>query len=145
MVGCPCVRCSLPAPVKIMSRTPGDHVAQTLGLYCVPSAFSSLKRFELKIDLSLECGAQVLSRPRFLSTGSALGAPGPQVCTFILFIVCTFRKRLLTPTQSRSCTLRLTILSFSLWFCNAFKTYSKTQTKIKLYPQRGILCTRSRL
>ena len=32
----------------------------------------------LKIDLSLECGAHVLSRPRFLSTGSALGAPDPK-------------------------------------------------------------------
>ena len=46
------------------------------GLWRVPAARSHLKRFCLKIVLSFRSGAHVFSRPRFFSSGSALGALG---------------------------------------------------------------------
>ena len=54
----------------------GTHVAQTLRFsrfIALPPARSHLKPFSLKIVLSFGCGAQVLSKPRFFSSGLDLG------------------------------------------------------------------------
>ena len=69
---CPCVRCSPPVPAEILSGK--RHVPG--GLYRYPAPNSSLKSFWLKIVFSLRFGVHVFSWPRFLSTGSALGALG---------------------------------------------------------------------
>ena len=76
---CPCVRCSLAVPAVLLSGPPGAYVAQTLffqRFIACPPRGSSLERFWVKIVLSLRFGAHVLSRPQFLSIGSALGALG---------------------------------------------------------------------
>ena len=74
-----------------------------------------------------------------------LALSGPKACIIIALFVCTCRKRLLKPTQSLNCTLRLSLLNSSLRFCNGSKTYCKAQAKSKLSSQNIMFCTRSRL
>ena len=74
----PCVWCSLAVPAEILLGSRGRHVAQTLRFSRFVMFLSSLNCFWIKSDLSLGCGTHVLSRPRFLSTGSAIGAPDPK-------------------------------------------------------------------
>ena len=68
-------------PAVLGPGDPGTQVAQTLRfsrfIVCPPSR-STLKCFGLKIVLSLWFSVHVFSWPRFLSTGSALGALGPK-------------------------------------------------------------------
>ena len=89
-----CSRCSL--------RSNGTF----LEVYSVTPRGSSLKCFGLKIDLSLGCGAHVLSRPRFLSTGSALGAPEPKSLHYYkTFCVHISETIIITESKSKLCTL----------------------------------------
>ena len=80
------------------------------------------------------CGLAYMCSPDhgFYRLDRPLALSGPKVCTIIALFACTFRKRLLTATQNSNCALRLVLLSFSLRFCSAFKTYCKTRAKIKI-------------
>ena len=55
---------------------------------------SHLERFGLKSDLSLRCGAHVLSGPRFSRLDRPLAPTGSKVCSFIVDVVCIFRNLL---------------------------------------------------
>ena len=132
------MRCSLAVPavllrsnatfLEVYSGTPPP--ARVLSVF----GSKSCSRCGLAYMCSPDHGFYRLDRPLALS--------GPKVCTIITIVACTFRKRLLKPTQSSNCALRLTLLSFSLWFCSAFKTYCKTRATIKsVAPKRYILHT----
>ena len=57
-------------------------------------------------------------------------------CTFVVFVVYTFRKHLKNRIQSRNCVLQMVLLSFSLRFCSVFKMHYKTRLKVKSLPKK---------
>ena len=77
------------------------------GLWRDPPARSHFKRFGLKIVLSLRFGVHVFSWPRFLSTGSALGAHGSKSLHYYsTFRVHTSETTIKTDSKLELCTPR---------------------------------------
>ena len=123
---CPCVRgVGLPSAV-FLSGTAGVHFAKTLRfsrfIVCPPS------RFEFKAFLAQIRALAAVWRTCVLLTSVFIDWIGPwrsrvQKSALIYnFSRAYFGKYYKDP----NCALRLAILSFSLQFCNAFKTYCKT-------------------
>ena len=78
----------------------------------------------------------------FYRLDRSLALSSRKVCTSILLIACTFRKRLCRLIKSSNCALRLALFSFSLRCCKASNTYSKTIAKTKIVvPKRYTLHT----
>ena len=128
----PIYQSSLPVcvrfPWRFLRGQTDFPIAQTLR----PINFRThLKRFGIKIDLSLGCGAHVLSRLLFSSSGSALGAPDtkslPDRGSSCVHISETI---IYTYSKLKLC-IRFAIFCFSLWVCNAFKTFSKSTSEIE--------------
>ena len=88
------------------SRSSHRSNATFLDVYSVsPLARSHLKRFGLKIDRSLGCGAHVLSRPVFSSTGSTLGALDPKSLQYYnTFRVHVLETTIITYSKFELCT-----------------------------------------
>ena len=63
-------------------------------------------------------------------------SPAQKSALLFTLFACTFRKRLKTQSQNLNCALRLTLLSFSLRFCIASRTYCKTGAKITIVSRK---------
>ena len=84
------------------------------------------------------CGLAYMCSPDhgFYRLDRPLALSGPKVCTIITLFACTFRNRLLKPTQRSNCALRLELLNFSLRFCNASKSNCQTLAKITIVSRK---------
>ena len=101
------------------------------GLMRVPAAGSHLKRFWLRIVLSFGFGAQVFSRPRFLSSGLGLARLVFKSLRFCNVFCVDFSKTTVNvDSKSKLCAPNVTfeLLAAVLWcFQNALQNPTKSQ------------------